>query len=138
MRNEIRRKAEEDMPVLAECGGYLYLLKELEDENGTGYEMAGVFSGKGFKKGKNSHFGYITVETESDSLYLKAGERIKGHEFHYWESTQDENELKMQAQKAYRKARMALCDHKKSGNGRFSTSVLSFHGRLWRTVYPGL
>ena len=99
MRNEIRRKAEEDMPVLAECGGYLYLLKELEDENGTGYEMAGVFSGKGFKKGKNSHFGYITVETESDSLYLKAGERIKGHEFHYWESTQDENELKMQAQK---------------------------------------
>ena len=40
------------MPVLAECGSYLYLLKELEDENGTGYEMAGVFSGKGFKKGK--------------------------------------------------------------------------------------
>ena len=99
MRSEIRRKAEEDMPVLAECGGYLYLLKELEDEKGTSYEMAGVFSGKGFKKGKNSHFGYITVETESDSLYLKAGERIKGHEFHYWESTQDENELKMQAKK---------------------------------------
>ena len=30
---------------------------------------------------------------------LKAGETIKGHEFHYWESTQDENELKMQAKK---------------------------------------
>lgn len=59
--------------------------------------MAGVFSGKGYKKGKNSHFGYITVRTEKDSLYLKAGETIKGHEFHYWESTQDENELKMQA-----------------------------------------
>ncbi len=99
IRNEIRRKAEEDMTILAECGGYLYLLKELEDENGTGYEMAGVFSGKGFKKGKNSHFGYITVRTEKDSLYLKAGETIKGHEFHYWESTQDENELKMQAKK---------------------------------------
>lgn len=99
IRNEIRRKAEEDMPILAECGGYLYLLKELEDENGTGYEMAGVFSGKGYKKGKNSHFGYITVQTERDSLYLKAGETIKGHEFHYWESTQDENELKMQAKK---------------------------------------
>lgn len=61
--------------------------------------MAGVFSGKGYKKGKNSHFGYITVQTEKDSLYLKAGETIKGHEFHYWESTQDENELKMQAKK---------------------------------------
>ena len=58
IRNEIRRKAEEDMPILAECGGYLYLLKELEDENGTGYEMAGVFSGKATKK-ENSHFGYI-------------------------------------------------------------------------------
>ena len=50
IRNEIRRKAEEDMPILAECGGYLYLLKELEDENGTGYEMAGVFSGKRLQK----------------------------------------------------------------------------------------
>ena len=57
------------------------------------------FQEKVSKKGKNPHFGYITVETESDSLYLKAGERIKGHEFHYWESTQDENELKMQAKK---------------------------------------
>ncbi len=99
MRNEICQKAEKDMPVLAECGGYLYLLEELEDETGTGYKMAGVFSGKGYKKGKNSHFGYITVETENDSLYLKAGERIKGHEFHYWESTQNEEELKMQAKK---------------------------------------
>ena len=109
------------MPVLAECGGYLYLLKELEDENGTGYEMAGVFSGKGFKKGKNSHFGYITVDRQkSDSLYLKAGESIKGHEFHYWESTQDENELKMQAKKPTGKRRLALRDRKKSGNGRFS------------------
>ena len=79
--------------------GTVDLLKELEDETGTGYEMAGVFSGKGYKKGKNSHFGYITVQTEKDSLYLKAGETIKGHEFHYWESTQDENELKMQAKK---------------------------------------
>ena len=89
----------DDLDGLLLGGGYLYLLKELEDENGTGYEMAGVFSGKGYKKGKNSHFGYITVQTEKDSLYLKAGETIKGHEFHYWESTQDENELKMQAKK---------------------------------------
>ena len=99
MRNEIRQKAEEGMPILAECGGYLYLLEELEDERGNGYEMAGVFQGKGYKKGKNSHFGYITVKTQEDSLYLKAGENIKGHEFHYWESTQGEEELKMQAEK---------------------------------------
>ena len=125
------------MPILAECGGYLYLLKELKDENGTGYEMAGVFSGKGYKKGKNSHFGYITVQTERDSLYLKAGETIKGHEFHYWESTQDENELKMQ-QKANRKAQLALRHCKKSGNGRFSPFVLSFPGRFWGTVCTGL
>ena len=99
IRRAILAEYQRGIPILAECGGYLYLLKELEDENGTGYEMAGVFSGKGYKKGKNSHFGYITVQTEKDSLYLKAGETIKGHEFHYWESTQDENELKMQAKK---------------------------------------
>lgn len=39
------------------------------------------------------------MKTQEDSLYLKAGENIKSHEFHYWESTQKEEELKMQAEK---------------------------------------
>ena len=70
IRNEIRRKAEEDMPILAECGGYLYLLKELKDENGTGYEMAGVFSGKGYKKGKKFSFRlYYGTDRKGQSVF---------------------------------------------------------------------
>ena len=65
----------------------------------SGYEMAGVFSRKKVSKnGKNSHFGYITVETESDSLYLKAGEESKAMNSIIGKYPGG-NELKMQAQK---------------------------------------
>lgn len=69
IRNEIRRKAEEDMPILAECGGYLYLLKELKDENGTGYEMAGVFPGKATKRKKFSFRLYYGTDRKGQSVF---------------------------------------------------------------------
>ena len=54
MRRSIAAAAEAGMPVLAECGGYLYLLEELEGMDGRSYPMVGVFSGRGRRKGKNS------------------------------------------------------------------------------------
>ena len=84
MRESVKKAAEGGLPVLGECGGYLYLLEELEAEDGRIWPMTGVLKGKGYKKGKNSRFGYIGVEAEKDSLYLKPGEQIRGHEFHYW------------------------------------------------------
>ncbi len=99
MRESVKKAAEGSLPVLGECGGYLYLLEELEAEDGRIWPMTGVLKGKGYKKGKNSRFGYIGVEAEKDSLYLKPGEQIRGHEFHYWDCEVLEEEWVMRAKK---------------------------------------
>ena len=99
MREFIRRAAEEGMPILGECGGYLYLLEELEGEDGNMYPMAGVFSGSGKREERLRHFGYVTVQTGADSSYLKKGQQIRGHEFHYWHCQKDETEGAMEARK---------------------------------------
>lgn len=99
MREFIRRAAEEGMPILGECGGYLYLLEELEGEDGNMYPMAGVFSGSGKREERLRHFGYVTVRTGADSSYLKKGQQIRGHEFHYWHCQKDETEGAMEAKK---------------------------------------
>ena len=70
MRECIRQAAEDGMPMLGECGGYLYLLEELEGEDGEMYPMADVFSGCGKREEKLRHFGYVTVQAGEDSLYL--------------------------------------------------------------------
>ena len=99
MRESVKKAAEGGLPVLGECGGYLYLLEELEAEDGRIWPMTGVLKGKGYKKGKNSRFGYIGVEAEKDRLYLKPGEQIRGHEFHYWDCEVLEEEWVMRAKK---------------------------------------
>ena len=48
--------------------------------------MVGLFPGEGYPTGQLRRFGYLTLTVEEDTLYLKKGEQIRGHEFHYWES----------------------------------------------------
>ena len=48
--------------------------------------MAGVIPASCHDTGKLVRFGYIEIN-EKQSFFLPVGERIKGHEFHYYEST---------------------------------------------------
>lgn len=76
----IRNAHSEGIKILAECGGFLYLQEHLEDEMGNCWPMAGLIHADGFRTEKLGRFGYI-------SLTQNGAVRIKGHEFHYWEST---------------------------------------------------
>lgn len=76
----IRNAHAEGIKILAECGGFLYLQEHLEDEMGNCWPMAGLIHADGFRTEKLGRFGYI-------SLTQNGAVRIKGHEFHYWEST---------------------------------------------------
>ncbi|MCI9136317.1 MAG: cobyrinate a,c-diamide synthase [Lachnospiraceae bacterium] len=86
MRAAVKRAADSGMPVLAECGGFLYLHSALKDKEGNCYDMADVVSGTCFYTGKLVRFGYIEL-LEKQSCFLPEGDRIKGHEFHYYDST---------------------------------------------------
>ena len=79
MRDSIRSAVRSGMPSLAECGGFLYLHRHLEGQDGGSYPMAGVLPFDAFRQKRLSRFGYIELETED-------GEKLRGHEFHYWES----------------------------------------------------
>lgn len=86
MRESIRRAIESGMPCLAECGGFLYLHQTLADMEGGRYPMCGVINADAHRTQKLSRFGYVTLSANEDTAFFRAGETIKAHEFHYFES----------------------------------------------------
>lgn len=85
LREQIRAAVAAGLPTLAECGGFLYLQRELESREGERGALCGVFPGRGFPTGKLSRFGYVTLTARRDNLLCGAGECLRGHEFHYWD-----------------------------------------------------
>lgn len=91
MREDIAKKIKKGIPCLAECGGFLYLQKQLEGSGGNVGTMSGVFSGEGFRTKKLCRFGYIELENQISGVFGEKGQTIKGHEFHYWDCTENGN-----------------------------------------------
>lgn len=47
MRQSVRQAVTNEMPTIAECGGFLYLQQSLADRTGNDFPMAGALPGKG-------------------------------------------------------------------------------------------
>ena len=86
MRKEVKKAFDSGMPVVAECGGFMYLHSAITDKDGISYDCAGVIPAVCSYKGKAVRFGYIEVK-EKRSIFMPDGEVIRGHEFHYYDST---------------------------------------------------
>lgn len=93
----IRQAASRGLPILAECGGFQYLQERLMDERGRLWTMAGILSGESRPAGRLVRFGYLELTARRDNLLCRAGEKIRAHEFHYWDS--EENGETFQAEK---------------------------------------
>ena len=87
MRESVKAWILEGSPCLAECGGFLYLHEQMQGSDGIRYPMAGVIAAEAVRKERLVRFGYVQIEAEIDGNYLKKGEQIRGHEFHYWDSS---------------------------------------------------
>jgi cobyrinic acid a,c-diamide synthase len=73
---------ESGLPVYAECGGLMYLARELTIDNTT-YPMVGVFDvGTVLERTPQGH-GYMTVEVAVPNPFFPVGSVFRGHEFHY-------------------------------------------------------
>ncbi|SES63761.1 cobyrinate a,c-diamide synthase [[Clostridium] polysaccharolyticum] len=83
---DINQRLCNGLPCLAECGGFMYLHEQMEDDKGEVYKMAAVIPGKTANQKKLVRFGYTVLEANQENPYLKEGETIKAHEFHYWDS----------------------------------------------------
>ena len=106
----LREAAAADLPILAECGGFLYLQKNLEDPEGTPWPMAGVLEGFGFQTGRLQRFGYVTLSPREDSAYLRTGEPLAAHEFHRWDCTQNGESCLAQKPESEKSWNCMLCN----------------------------
>ncbi|MBP5528782.1 MAG: cobyrinate a,c-diamide synthase [Lachnospiraceae bacterium] len=84
MLESVRSAFERKMPVFAECGGFMYLQKSIEDKDGKVYITSGIFDGELKFKGKPVRFGYVSMKEKSPD-FLNEGGEIRGHEFHYFD-----------------------------------------------------
>jgi len=96
MRESIRQAVGNGLPTVAECGGFLYLQKSLEDSEGKCWPMAGALPGEGKKTSRLQRFGYGRLTAPRDNLLMRAGEPLPVHEFHYWDSTACGGDLVME------------------------------------------
>ena len=87
LRRQIRQALEDGMPTIAECGGFLYLGRSLQTQEGERFDMVGALPFDSYPTGKLVRFGYKKLIAKKDGLLLKAGEMMPSHEFHYWDAT---------------------------------------------------
>lgn len=86
MLKSVKEAVAGGLPILAECGGFLYLHGSLENDRNQAFPMAGVFPGKAYRTNRPGRFGYIELTALKDQLLFEKGERMRAHEFHYWDS----------------------------------------------------
>ena len=93
MKASIRSAVHSKLPVIAECGGFLYLGTELADGDGTFWPMCGALPGKAEGKGKLVRFGYGRIGCAEKSMLFRPGEQVPVHEFHYWDTSEQGEDL---------------------------------------------
>ena len=81
-RKSLREAVEAGLPVYAECGGLMYLGKELVVEDQV-FPMAGVFPFRSVLDKRPQGHGYTTLEVDAENPFFSVGEILNGHEFHY-------------------------------------------------------
>jgi cobyrinic acid a,c-diamide synthase len=91
-RASLRDAVEAGLPVYAECGGLMYLGKELLVEEKT-FPMTGVFPLRFVLERAPQGHGYTVLHVDAPNPYYRQGEILHGHEFHYsramdWEEGQ--------------------------------------------------
>ena len=79
--SSVQKLVKDKIPVLAECGGFMYLQKSLLDKQKNRFNMCGILEGESFFCEKLVRFGYAEYTDRESKL------TIKGHEFHYFDST---------------------------------------------------
>jgi cobyrinic acid a,c-diamide synthase len=87
LRNRVKEKSADGMPIYGECGGFMYLCEELIDLNNNRYRMSGCFPFATRMFTRLKALGYREITLSRNTVIGNAGLIIRGHEFHYSELT---------------------------------------------------
>ncbi len=83
MRNAVRHASRQGLPIYGECGGFMYLCRELTDAEGRTHPMCGCFPMSTRMHPRLRVLGYREVALTTDTLLGPDGAVLRGHEFHY-------------------------------------------------------
>ncbi|MDO8834076.1 MAG: cobyrinate a,c-diamide synthase [Vicinamibacterales bacterium] len=78
----VRAAASSAVPIYAECGGLMYLSRELRVD-GQAYPMAGVLDVSVEQTGRPQGHGYVEAQVDRSNPFFPIGTYLRGHEFHY-------------------------------------------------------
>lgn len=78
LREQVAALARGGAPVLAECGGLLYLCEQLDE-----HAMCGVLPARARMGERLAALGYREATARTATPWLAAGAPVRGHEFHY-------------------------------------------------------
>lgn len=81
LRQEVKEAIENGLPVYAECGGLMYLVRNLLLDDDA-YPMVGVFPADIVMEKKPQGHGYSIQKATEKNPYFSTGSKIFGHEFH--------------------------------------------------------
>jgi len=73
----------ETRPVHGECGGYMVMGTALTDADGIRHSMTGLLGLETSFAKRRMHLGYRLAELAAPIPGYSAGNRLRGHEFHY-------------------------------------------------------
>jgi cobyrinic acid a,c-diamide synthase len=86
LRREVKTASLSGMPIYGECGGFMYLCRELVDSEGGAHPMTDCFPFQSRMLGRLKSLGYREIRLDQDTLLGPAGICLRGHEFHYSET----------------------------------------------------
>jgi len=82
-RHQIKRAAEDGMPIYGECGGLMYLGESVISKEGEEHKMTGVLPASTQMTGRLQALGYVEGDVVKENPVVAKGSVVRGHEFHY-------------------------------------------------------
>ncbi len=83
MLTAIKKWAEDDGFLYAECGGFMYLTQGITGHDAIFHPMAGVFPVEAQMQKRCASLGYREIKLNEDCCFGPPGTILRGHEFHY-------------------------------------------------------
>lgn len=80
-RQDLKSAADSGMPVYAECGGLMYLTKEIRSDKN--YRMCDILPASAEMTRRIQALGYVKAESIAGHSFFPVGHMVTGHEFHY-------------------------------------------------------
>ncbi len=77
MINSINEEAEKGKYIIAEAGGFMYLVSAIEE-----YSMVGIFKGKATMTKALERFGYVNIELKENTILGEKACLISANEYH--------------------------------------------------------